>query len=274
MRKTLSLMVAVAGMAFGAPVITIIPSIGTGDASPNGANYASNALTALQGNLTTFGSGAAQYNRLVGPANPSQIIDTSGAFNSWLGIAAPNALFNSEFGNRLYFGIRAVGANAADQFSLHQFVYVDQFFINDTIYYNTPADTYDGTTVIGVQYGLDGQLGGGDDVILNGGQAGDTPVNAFFYRGFNVAFLPDSSLAGLPPQDQLNGTASNIGAFAIPLPAPGAQACISRVAGTSDCAVASLVTAAVPIEAVPEPSTYALMGLGLAALAYARRRLA
>lgn len=107
MRKTLSLLIACAGLSLGAPVITIVQSIGTAIGSPNDIAYGQNALQGLingTNNVTTFGGGAATYTRLVGTPNFAQIVDTTGQFNSWLGVTPGD--FPAEFGNRLYFGYR------------------------------------------------------------------------------------------------------------------------------------------------------------------------
>jgi hypothetical protein len=270
-RKTLSLFVAVAGLSFAAPTLTIIPSIGPISGTPSGDAYALNALNALRLNLTTFGAvGPSQYNRFTGVLNPNQVVDTTGAFNSWLGNANPAAPFNNEFGNALYYGIQWIGANSSEQVSLSNFVFVDGYYSDPavSIPYNTPADTYDGTTIIGVQYGTDGLFGTADDIVVNSGQANTTPVNALFYRGYNVSFGPFPSLPGTP-QQQLD---AYVGSQAAIVAAFGPQTSSAQGNSTSGNASANAVIGLTT--SIPEPSTYALIGIGLAALAYVRRRAA
>jgi len=268
-RKTLSLFVAVAGLSFGAPTITIIPSIGPVPVSPNYNTYNSNALTALLNNATSFGvAGPGQYNRLTGLIDPSHIIDTTGAFNSWLGVANPAAPFNSEFGNRLYFGMRVLGANGADTFTLNDLIVNNSIFTSPTIpvTFNTSSDTYDGTFILGVQYGGNGALGGGDDVLINSNESRFTPVNALFYRGFYFAagFDPsDPAYTGTDAQ-RLTAFANDVRDYIAGEPSQGITGEIKNLAaGSFETSFTS---------SIPEPSTYALMGLGLIVLAFARHR--
>jgi len=261
----------VAGLSFAAPVITVVPSIGPGFGSPSDAQYALNALTGLQAPPNSVGSGAATYTRLLGGSVlPNQIIST-GDFNNWLGIAAPNALFNAEFGNALYFGLTIV--NTAAKFSLSQLVYEDNFatydpanFTNAPLYFNTadPADTYSGSTIIGIDF-VDGIAGNGNDIVYSTGQANTTLVNALFYRGVNGAF-------GLFPgvgtnQQRLNESAAAISSQPITLTG---TYCLTPTPGQGSCA--QLPQGSASVSVVPEPGTYALFGAGLAALAFVRRR--
>lgn len=263
MRKLLSLFVAVSGFSVAAPTITIVPSIGPVPVSTSYTTYNQNALTALLNNANTQGlAGAGQYNRLSGPINPAHIIDTTGAFNSWLGIANPAIPFENEFGNNLYFGYRVVGANGADTFTLSDFVVNDSLFLTptDRITFNT--ETYDGQFFLGVQYGANGALGGGDDILLNSGQAGTTAVNALFYRGY--AFWANFSSSTGTNAEQLAAYTQSLSDYFGTQPTQGITGEIKNVAsGSFETAFTS---------SIPEPSTYALMGLGLIVLAYVRHR--
>ncbi len=268
MRKTVSLLFIVAGLSFAAPVITIVQSIGPGIGSPNDLHYGINALIGLQNGTTgvnTFtgnGSGASTYNRLVGTADPSQFIDTTGQFNSWLGLA-PGAIAG-EFGNRLYFG---VVVKSTDQFSLSSFVYYDNFYNNAVIPFNTVGDTYDGTTINGLSYGPNGVLGGGDDIFYEGGQVNTTLVNELYYRGYSNAIVPPALGPGQTPQQLLTSQRNIAAASIATLPVP--------VVAASVVTLGNVVTtgfAPAAVAGIPEPSTYALFASGLAALAFARRR--
>lgn len=272
MRKTFLLLVAAAGMSFGAPTITVIPSIGPSSVAASGVTYDANALQALRQGLTTFGTAGTPgfYGQLTGDASANQVIDTFGLFNSWLGIANPSTPFENEYGNNLYFGVVINGG--LQSFSLSQLVYEDNLATYDpsligTTPFSFNGDTYDSRFLAFVDDG-NGVLDGADSqVALNAD--GSTLVNYLFYRGIPTFFLP---LKGATDQEALDNTVAALNANA-PL-AITASYCLADTPGSTDCGAASGRASAVVGGEIPEPSTYALMGLGLAALAYVRRRMA
>lgn len=274
MKKTVLFLFVVAGFSSAAPTFTVIPAIGTGISSPSDAAYAVNALTALRTGSNTIGSGAALYTRLVaGSVDPGLLIDTSGLFNSWLGVASPNALFNSEFGNRLYFGLSIVDLSGT--FSLSQLVYQDNFatydpinFSPDPVYFNIGSVSYDGTTIIGIYFGENGVLGGGDDLIYSSGQDNTTLVNALYYRGLNVAFPLSPGGIGTN-QERLSAAKNAIMSQPVTITA---TYCLSSVPGSVAGCTTSTTSAPSSVSVVPEPSTYILFGVGLTAFFCARRR--
>jgi len=278
-RKTVSLLFLVAGLSFGAPVITIVQSVGPGFASPNLFAYTQNALRGLifgTDNVnadTGNGSGASLYTRLAGPVSPGQVIDTSpnspgfAGFNSWLGLA-PGAIAG-EFGNRLYFGLIVKDTTP---FSLSNLVYVDTFYgAPQNIFFNTATDTYDGVTTLGIHYGGDGVRGGLDDTIFQLGEANTNLVHELYYSGYSNTFVLSPPASGQTPQQQLNSTIQTLSAAIGPLPAPIVGAGVTTTPGNIQT-LGQLTTQSAPVSGIPEPSTYVLVSAGLAALAFARRR--
>lgn len=273
MRKTLSLLVAAAGLSFGAPVITVVPSVGPSSLAGSAAAYDANALQALLQGLTNFGTAGtpSYYSQVSGDLSANQIIDTFGLFNSWLGIANPSAPFNNEFGNNLYFGVSIIGG--VQSFSLSQLVYDDNLATYDpslagTTPFSFDGDTYGSSFLAFLDDGTTpGSLDASDSQVAVG-TAGTTAVNYLFYRGVPVLFTP---LTGATNQQALDNTMAAINANT-PVTFT-ASYCLADTPGSTTCGAAT-GQASATIGEIPEPSTYALMGLGLAALAYARRRLA
>ncbi len=276
MRKTLSLLVAVAGLSFGAPVITVIPSIGPSSAPGVGSapDYDANALQALVQGLTsnsTFGTAPSFYTTVSGPVSANQVIDTAFAFNSWLGVASPGSPFANEYGNNLYFGLKIMGG--AESFTLSQLVYSDNFgdyepSLAGTTPFSFNGDNYDSRFIAYLDDGTtSGTLDAGDSLVAQD-TLGSAAVNYLFYRGVSGFFLP---LGGGSNQESLDNTVAAIG-NGLPVNLT-ATYCLADSAGSTVCGAAT-GSASASLSAIPEPSTYALMGLGLAALAYARRRMA
>jgi hypothetical protein len=275
-KKTLSLLVALAGLSWGAPVITVIPSVGPSSLSTlsgSAAAYEANALVALWQGASSFGSAGTPtlYSQLSGALAPNQMIDTIGVFNSWLGMANPSTPFAEEFGNNLYFGLRILGGT--ESFSLSQLVYDDNLAtIDPSLIGTTPfsfnGDTYDSRFLAFLDNGsTPGVLDAGDTMVPFGTD-GSTPVNYLFYVGVSAFFGP---LQGNTAQEALDNTIAAIGANA-PLTFT-ASYCLAATAGDLTCGDATGRASATIGGDIPEPSTYGLMGLGLAALAYFRRRL-
>ena len=261
MRKTIPLLLIVTGLSFASPVITVIPSIGPSShpSSPSTTIYRGNALTALFGGVTSQGTAGTGgfYTPLVGGfVNANQLIDTAELFTSWLGVTPGTP--SGEFGNNLYFGLTIIKNNST--FTLNQLL-----FQNNSGILAFNGDSYN-ANFLGINYGGNGVVGGGDDFILAVDALGSTEINALYYRGVSNFFSP---FGGGSNQDQIDALINAL--FSADFTLTGGY-CLAAIAGQETCAPQTSFVNASVRSAVPEPSTYALFGAGLAALAYARRR--
>ena len=269
MRKTVSLLFIVAGLSFAAPVITVIPSIGP-SSDPSSATtiaYRNNAIAALFTLVTpqgTPGTGGFYTPLVGGTVNANRLIDTAGLFTSWLGVTPGTP--SGEFGNNLYFGLSIISNGTGNTFTLNQLLFQDNIGL---VPFN--GDTYS-ANFFGINYGGNGVVGGGDDSTVALNAAGSTPVNALYYRGVSNFYGPTG---GVSNQDKINSSVNFLNTAGFSL--TGGY-CLAATAGQTTCApqttfISSTVRSAGSSgSAIPEPSTYALFGGGLAALAFVRRR--
>ena len=263
MRKTVSLLFIVAGLSFAAPVITVIRSIGPSSdpSSPTTITYRNNALAGLITGVTpqgTPGTGGFYTPLIGGVVNANQLIDTAALFNSWLGVTPGTP--SGEFGNNLYFGLSIISNGNANTFTLNQLLFQDNqgLVLFDGEFYSA--------SFIGINYGGNGVVGGGDDSTVVLDAAGSTSVNALYYSGVSNFY---GLIGGGSDQDQINAAVNALNAAGFTL--TGGY-CLAAVAGQTTCAPQTSFVNASVSSAVPEPSTYALFGAGLAAFAFARRR--
>lgn len=256
----------------------VIPAFAPkGPESPNWNNYVLNAISGIQAktNIGDRETSAAAYETVAGPIGPEEMVYTP--FNSWRGKADPNpefvAPFLGEHGNRIHFGLHIVGTDTWD-FALSEITW-ELDSDDSTDFFDQSGDlsaaNYSPTRV-GIDYGADGMRGGGDDMILNSGEAGSTLVNELIYVGVGDGFLssePDS----INGQDDINTTLADILA-----------GCVDKSGG---CPVNLTGTYTVPdhdgnrmaasgsivINLVPEPSAGLLSLIGFfATAAFGRRR--
>jgi len=201
----------------------VVPSYGPNAfGSPSWSGYLSNAQTALMmGSPANIGDRNTDPTafELVDPANPfapaneiqpSEMIVTP--FNSWRGMAGPSAPFAGEFGNRVQFGfaLETDGFGQLDIATL-DIEWTKQWMNNDAAM-DTSAIILDPLTqgtfltatytaaTIGVLYGGDGAVGGGDDTILSSGTG---PVDAIYSVGVGAGLLPDD-IGGATDQEEID----------------------------------------------------------------------
>jgi len=159
--------------------------------SPSWATYNANALNSLENNLGNIGDRATDPTAYeMAPA----IVDAGeymvSSFNSWRGTVSPASPFAAELGNRMHFGLHAVG-DGATQFALEDV----SFEITSSDGPNSLGFAGDfvgldySSTRFGVDWGPDRAKGGGDDIVYNSGN-GTTPVDEIVYVGVGNAFWP------------------------------------------------------------------------------------
>ena len=169
--------VALAGMAIamqaGATTITVTPWLAPNAfGSPSFALAQTNALTALYSGAATAGAvGPSQFNAQTTALTGSQTVVTG--FASWRGAVDPGTVFGAAYaaegGNRMHFGVLIDGQGS--QFSISQLSF--EGYSTDAghvLNFNFPSGAYGYSEAFqGIRYGLDGHLGGGDDIFVTAG---------------------------------------------------------------------------------------------------------
>lgn len=260
----------IAQMGFATITINVTASSApnTGTVVWNG--YVSNALYGLENGLTVVGDRSTNpsgYEAAPGVVGPWEIAVTS--FKSWEGTINPSGAFANEHGNRMHFGLHAVG-DGVTQFCLEDLTFdmhssdsgVDELgpwsntlgFTGDFIGYSYGANRY------GISWGADRVKGGGDDVVYSSGN-GKTLVDEIVYVGVGNAWWPGGD----------DPTPAN--------PVGGAQAAMDAYLATTQnlqpidvtCSYSILgYTGSDMVTVIPEPATMSLLVLG--AIAALRRR--
>ena len=169
--------VALAGVAIamqaGATTITVTPWLAPNAfGSPSFVLAQTNALTALYSGAATAGAvGPSQFNAQTTALTGSQTVVTG--FASWRGVVDPGTVFGAAYaaegGNRMHFGVLIDGQGS--QFSISQLSF--EGYSTDAghvLNFNFPSGAYDYSEAFqGIRYGLDGHLGGGDDIFVTAG---------------------------------------------------------------------------------------------------------
>ena len=188
--------------------------------SPSWNTWVSNAIAALMDNPVTI-SGDQSIDptayELVDPSSPTaptneiqpfRMMVTT--FDSWMGIA-PGA-FAPEFGNRVHFGF-ALETNGRMKINIADLdIQWTKHWMNNDVDMDTSSIIVDPITqgsfgdrnftdaLVGVVYGADGALGGGDDTVHT---SGDADVDAIYYVGAGDGFEP-VDVPGATDQEEIN----------------------------------------------------------------------
>ncbi|MCR4274460.1 MAG: hypothetical protein NUW02_00190 [Candidatus Campbellbacteria bacterium] len=178
-----------------------------GFGSPSWSGYLANAMNALQNGLSVVGdreTDPTAYSALV-RYFPGDVMVTS--FSSWRGISEPPAPFNGEYGNRMHFGLVALG-DGLEWFTLANVQFAILSSDGQLNYIGSlVGTTLNGTTRVGVNYGPDRVLGGGDDIVYNSGESDSTVLDALYYVGVGNGYWPGGTT---PDQAILDETAEYI----------------------------------------------------------------
>ncbi len=204
------LLVLLALPAFGFAEITVTVhahSAPNAYGSPSWGAYMANVMQALQNGLLSVGDRSADptaYEEIV-RFTPGDVMVTS--FSSWRGVAEPPVPFNNEYGNRLHFALVALG-DGTERFTLADVQFAILSSDGELNYIGDLSGTsLNGTSRVGVDYGDDRVLGGGDDTIYDSGEPDTTTLDALFYIGVGNAYWPGDTT---PDQAVLNETADYI----------------------------------------------------------------
>ncbi len=162
--------------------------------SSSWGGYLANALNSLENGLGNIGdrnTDPTAYEIAGATVSPGDFMVTS--FNSWRGNVNPTGAFANEKGNRMHFGLHAVG-DGATRFALENI----SFSVTSSDGANALGFTGDFTglgyssTRFGIDWGADRVKGGGDDIIYTSGN-GSTLVDEIVYVGVGNAFWPGGS---------------------------------------------------------------------------------
>lgn len=270
-RRALPLLLAgivFASRAFASATLTVSPTIAPNFfGSPSFAGWGANAINALYTGQVSGGTIGTPtfYSALPNGSSINSAFNVVTNFPSWYGNANPAPGFTSEFGNRVHWSISVV-ATGGDKISLAGL----DFTLNSTdgalLFASnfTAADNYSAFRV-GVLYGTDGALGGGDDTFITSGSASQL-VDALFYVGAGNAYEALTSDPGATNQDRIDIVASGIaGSFTADYNIPIRDS-IGTVLGTASG------SASLNVVTVPEPGTMLAGALPLAALLWRVQR--
>ena len=193
--------------------------------SPSWPGYVTNAIDALMGGTPATVRGTpdfdpAAYEAVTSqPISPRELVITPD-FASWRGFAAPtpgwdgpSMQFAAENGNRVHFGLIIESDDDTTPFALDdldwELNWLDLPAKTPSTQVDTPfksgsfKDTMYSTSRVGVDYGPDGVLGGGDDSEITSG-ASTQLVDALYYVGIGDGFVAEDTGGGATDQADID----------------------------------------------------------------------
>jgi PEP-CTERM putative exosortase interaction domain len=196
-------------------IVAVRPSL-----SSSFTTWRSNVIAALkQGYETpTFGTpGTPSYFTTVSGTLPVAASFHTPDFVSWMGSADPASVYGAAYANELGSSIAFAGVVLGNgtQVSLSQLS--QQFTLGHVTSPTLTTGNY-GSSFVGVNYGLNGAFGGGDDTYVTSGSAAQL-VDALIFTGNSSGNLITGASSGSTNQEKLDikvaalGTTSDISAL-------------------------------------------------------------
>lgn len=259
--------------------IDVFPTIAPNIFGVSGAEWSRNAVDTIYTTAVAGASSATMTGGTIGTPTyfslaPSTIQASDmfvTAFNSWNGQSDPGNAFNKDFanekGNRLHFSFLVQGNGQKISLSQLSFVLASSDSGN-RLQVVRPTGWYSyNDNYVGIDFGTDGHLGGGDDVFVKSG-TNTQEVDMLIGRGTGNAWEPiDTTRDPVSEQQAIDAQAASI-APKTPILVTGTYT-LSLAGGAS-------FTGTNSVTVIPEPSTYAallaLSSLGIAL--WTRRRKA
>jgi hypothetical protein len=261
--KTLLKTVAFASLSFLALpakadiVINVVPWLAPNAfGSPSWSQAQTNAMQGMMNGGVATGTGPSAFVPQSNLTAPQGIVT---GFPSWLGKVDSGTVFGpayaSEGGNRMMFGLGIVGSGGT-QFSISQLSF-NAISSDPTngLGFGFLIGEYDyGAGYVGVRYGDNGVLGGGDDTFITSG-ANTQFVDAIFGRGSGNSYpvyCPGCTLA------QQQAAIDDAAAY------PGYDFTFTGTYSLDGVTGSGTFN----VSAVPEPSTWAMLLMGFAGVGF------
>ncbi len=260
------------------PVITVTPwlapnAFGSPSFASAQANAVNGMITGNNGGGVATGSGPQAFTPQTTTVNSAEVVVTG--FNSWHGVTNPGAAFGAayanELGNRMTFALFINGGGT--QFSISQLGFsASSSDAGNLLGFSFVTGSYSYSAgYVGILFGADGQLGGGDDQYITNGPATQL-VDALAGRGSGnslAAYCPDAP-AVCDDAAQAAAIADAAAAFGPGTTTFTGTYTLSSVTGGELARASGSFAIATP-DTVPEPTSIVLALTGLALLGAARR---